>query len=73
MFLVNIKGKSKTLNRVGEILKQFKMKKVQNLGHFQVEELEQRLEMGRWSASVKGGGTNEFKIKEVSAKYTMRF
>ena len=49
------------------------MKKIQNNDRFQVEELEQRLEMGKWSADVKGGGTNEFKIKEASVKYTVNF
>ncbi len=60
-------------NRVDIQLKQFVMKNVQNTDYFKVEELEQRLEMGKWSADVKGGGTNEFKVKEASVKYTAKF
>lgn len=42
------------------------------LDDFKVEELEQRLEMGRWSAGASGGGTGGIKL-HVYARHTIYF
>jgi len=45
---------------------------MKNLDDFKVEELEQRLEMGSWSASAKGGGTNEINMS-YEVTHTINF